>query len=47
MQEYQTVGGNILQLVEMGPGNGILLKQIIQVRVFSFPSIDNHNNKIF
>jgi SAM-dependent MidA family methyltransferase len=33
MNEHQTIGGNIMQLVEMGPGKGVLLKQIIEVRI--------------
>jgi SAM-dependent MidA family methyltransferase len=31
MNEHQTIGGNIMQLVEMGPGKGVLLKQIIEI----------------
>ncbi len=34
MNEHQTIGGNIMQLVEMGPGKGVLLKQIIEVRIW-------------
>jgi SAM-dependent MidA family methyltransferase len=34
MHEYSTIGGNVLQLVEMGPGNGILMKNIINVSLF-------------
>jgi SAM-dependent MidA family methyltransferase len=35
MQEQSTIGGNVLQLVEMGPGRGILLKNIIKVNAYS------------
>jgi SAM-dependent MidA family methyltransferase len=31
--EHQTFGGNIMQLVEMGPGTGVLLNQIIEVGI--------------
>jgi SAM-dependent MidA family methyltransferase len=33
MQEHLTIGGNVVQLVEMGPGRGILLNNIIKVSV--------------
>jgi hypothetical protein len=33
MHEHSTIGGNVMQLVEMGPGRGILLNNIIQVSV--------------
>jgi SAM-dependent MidA family methyltransferase len=31
MQEHSTIGGNVLQLVEMGPGRGLVLNNIIKV----------------
>jgi len=34
MHEHSTIGGNLLQLVEMGPGRGILLNNIIKVSRF-------------
>lgn len=36
MHEHSTIGGNIMQLVEMGPGKGILLNNIIKVNIFFF-----------
>jgi SAM-dependent MidA family methyltransferase len=34
MHEHSTIGGKVLQLVEMGPGRGIMLNNIIKVRVY-------------
>jgi SAM-dependent MidA family methyltransferase len=34
VQEHATIGGNVLQLVEMGPGRGILMNNIIKVSFF-------------
>ncbi|CAF3655765.1 unnamed protein product [Rotaria sordida] len=31
MQEHSTIGGNVLQLVEMGPGRGLLMNDIIKI----------------
>lgn len=33
MHEYETIGGNILQFVEMGSGKGQMLKEIARVRM--------------
>ncbi|CAF0890222.1 unnamed protein product [Rotaria sp. Silwood1] len=31
MQEHSTIGGNVLQLVEMGPGRGLIINDIIKI----------------
>ena len=36
INEHQTIGANLMQLVEMGPGKGVLLNRIIEVRISEF-----------
>jgi SAM-dependent MidA family methyltransferase len=48
VQEHSTIGGNVLQLVEMGPGRGILMNNIIKVSFFfSIIKIEKNKSEFF
>ena len=42
IHEHSTIGGNVLQLVEMGAGRGILMNNIINVSIYSIIQIKNN-----